>query len=419
MKAKHGIEFTIVEKLRVKVENEHKGFLGMLNEGMGALFFDIGILINRDLQNDYNVTVGEISTKEFADKLYPVFGNYLSAENLTLMTILANKWNSEKIRYSVSIINWEYLPYFLNLKEEDEWIFYAELIYTESLTPSSLKKKIFEKTYEKALKMLNADRHAFMLVKTNTIYQSTHELYFGNQYLENFRTLFKPQVNGDETVERLLRNDYVHKDTISEIYKKIVEFQIDYNHLLNTQFNILFWFIGVEILRQSKSSSTQESDNLIDLCIQKLHIKFPSIFNKEELTHCVQFVKQYGEDAPPPMEIVQTVSWPYIKLLLKIDQIEKQKQIANEVLNNGMSIENLKFIIENNFLDFKSTGERLLKNSTKKDVVVSKITEKNFTAVGKIETIEPNIHPKYDLNRNIFKVPELLIFLATDIYTKD
>lgn len=400
----------IINILEQKTENERNGFVGTINDGLSTLFFDIGSIINLKLQNSHDIDTCKSLLKEIADNLEPIFGDYLSLESLSLMRTLAKKCESETVRYAASIISWEYLPYFLNLKENDEWLFYAELIYIESLTPGMLSKRISDNAFGKASKKLNTDRRVFMSAKADSFYQSTLKLYFGMERGHAFRKLFEPKENDDANLEMLSRNKQVNNSVIIQTYVKILEFQSVNNHQLNIQFNILLWDIGVELVRQTKSFGAQAAHDLTDLCIQRFHNTFPSIFNKEDLSHCFKFVEQYGESNPPPMEMVQTVSWPYIKLLLEIDGIEKQVYMANQALKNGMSVQDLNEVISNDTPDFTPTTE--LPRNTIIETVVTVTKEKNFTATGTMETIEQNIHPKHDINRNIFKNQKLLEFLT-------
>ncbi|MFD0940029.1 DUF1016 N-terminal domain-containing protein [Pedobacter boryungensis] len=377
-------------------------FSTSINLGVSSLFRDIGVLINHKLSN-HNFEERNIIINNIAENLHPIFGDYLGIKNLYVIGEFARKCTSEKIRYAAALMDWEYIPYFLNLEDENAWIFYMELIHAESLTPTELSKKISEKAFEE-VKQFNIDEYISVFENTNIIYRNKVELYFSKKNSYIFRKLFEPQLDYHKNFNIISKETQVNHNIIINIYREILEFQSEYNHELNMKFNLMFWEIGVEIIRLSKLFNIPITSILDNHHVQEIYQNWPYLFKKDELYYSIKFVKQHGEDTLPPIELIQTVSWSYIKVLLEIEDVEKQKYVASQVLKNELSIQDLNEMIANNPLEL--CAEKL--NKTKS---VTTSMKKNFTVTGTIQEIEANIHPINDLNRNIFKNSELLEFL--------
>ena len=408
---KPGFQNLVIDNLKRMVENRHSNLLKTINTGVISLFWDIGMVINSELKENDHVDGGQNFINEVSDYLQPIFGSYLNTEQLSLMKVFADNCAFSTMKHVSGAINWEYIPSFLNLKDDNAWIFYIELMHIESLTLKELNKKISAGIFEAGGKKLNTDKYTFMLSNSKPFYQNTLELYFGKKDGGIFRKLFEPQE------DHHLNFDTVYHGSIINIYRKILDFQSAYNHALNAQFNSLFWEIGTEIIRLSNMFHIPLTNNVIDYCTIKLNKSFPSIFNKAELSNCLKLVKKYGE-YNQPIELTQTVSWPYLKLLLEIDKVEKQFFVANQLLENGITVEELKRMISQGSFDF-GDGRNLPSKETaiNKSIITKKIKYRNNILSVTTETIEPNINPKHDLNRNIFKNPELLAFLMeTNIY---
>jgi len=404
----------VIEVIKKSVEIRQKRLIGTINQAVSSLFFNIGAEINREVQNLHSTDKKNILIQEIADNLQPIFGNHLSNQNLFLMTKFADKCSGKK-RFVAAIINWDYLPHFLNLTEDEEWAFYSDLIYTKSLTAIELCEKISDKAFEKTGKKLNPDKYAFMSEKASAFYRSTLELYFGKSG-NTFRKLFEPQDKHSEYLAGLTSKKLVHIDLITRIYNKIIEFQSEYNHQLNLEFNILIWGVGVEIIKLSKSNNTLTLDNLIDLCIQKFQNDFPSIFNQKELSHCIYFVNEYGEHNNPPIELMQIVPWGYLKVLLKIEGRENQFFMGNEILRKHISLQEVEELISDSSVNFEAAKEEWEQVILDKSIAENTTKVENFTSIGTIETIEPITNTKNDLNRNIYKNSDLLTFLTHNAY---
>ncbi|MBX9839673.1 MAG: hypothetical protein K2X69_15315, partial [Silvanigrellaceae bacterium] len=384
-----------------------------------SLFFNIGAELNREAENVHSIDKKSILIQEIADSLQPIFGNHLCSQNLFLMSKFADECSSEKRRFVAAIINWDYLPYFLNLTEDDEWVFYSDLIYSKSLTPIELGRKISDKTFEKTEKKLSTDKYDFMFKKAYAFYRSTLELYFGKEGRDSFRKLFEPQDVHKDYQDNLTTKKTVHNELLLSIYTKITEFQSEYNHQLNLGFNILIWALGVEIIKLSKSSKAKNINDVIDLCIQEFSNDLPSIFNQKELSHCIDFVNEYGENNNPPIELMQILPWAYLKILIKIEGYENQFLLANQILKNGVSIQELEKLISDGSFNLEKAKQELEKITMNNSVAEIITKEKNFTATGTMSIIEPIVNLENDLNRNIYKNPDLLAFLAHNAYMND
>ena len=399
----------LVETLNQKIESGYKGLLGTINQGVNQLFYAIGAIINDDLKSLTFITNAGI-LNAVDESLKPIFGSFLSFENLALMRRFANSCDTEDKKHAASILNWRYIPYFLELKGDEEWVFYVELIYNESLTPATLSERISTDSFKQSKANLGLNKKEFWSAKADSVYRTSYRFYFRGEDADSFQTLFKPVESQQVFLAHSSETNGVYHQTISSIYKRILEFQSACHHELNTQFNLIHWEIGAEIVRFS-SWTGMSLDNLIKYCIEKLHTTFPALFKLSELNHSIRLVHQYGENNIAPMELIQNVSWPYLKLILDLESAEKQTYAAYLALNNDISFQDLKEMISQGSI-LEPNEEQLKRALNKKSV--SKVTsiEKNFITRGTMETIEPNINPDSDLNRNIFKNPEFLEFLA-------
>jgi len=385
--------------LRHMVVNGRADLLSTINSGVNLMFWEIGTLIGNKSRSDERHIIEELS-----NSLAPVFGDYFSNENLSLMRIFAEKCSVATIGKTSTDINWGYIPQFISLKDDSAWMFYFKLMHIHSLTPVELKNEIAANAIEN--KTIDDEKN-ISRYDLAEFHHHTSELYFGKKDSANFRKLFEPRDIHDPVLTSFL-SKHSNNELVMPIYRLIFEFQSETHYVINFQFNSLLWEIGGELINLSKSLNVPMLD-ILNKSIQEYEKEFPSLFNIDVLSHCVKFAEQYKTDNQ--FEITELVSWPYIKILLEVNDIEKQSFIAKEVLNKGIGIQKLKSLIADSFFDIKKEynvsnmvrSRNSTTTETKNDDTVTSITE---------ELMEPIIHPIHDINRNIYKTQELLTFLT-------
>lgn len=143
MTKRHIVRATVNDPIRnnieIKAKRQHIDLLKVINSGVINLFWEIGMLINH--QSEENHTDDKNLLNVISDQLSPVFGNYLQAENLSMMKVFAKKCGFATMSHISAAINWEYMPFLLNLENNNAWIFYMELIHTKSWPLSNSLKE--------------------------------------------------------------------------------------------------------------------------------------------------------------------------------------------------------------------------------------------------------------------------------------
>jgi hypothetical protein len=410
---KNNLEGLLVENLKKNAEIMHSTFLRTINSAVISLFWEIGSRINTNLKNKSSDDGGKFEISLISDHLIPFFGAYMTQENLLLMKRFAAQCNEATMTEISYFTNWQYVPILLDLEHNDAWIYYVHYIHKESLSPEQLQRKI--KTH--SFKILDKDNPqdriiSLMLNESKAFHQNTLNLYFGEITGGMFQNLFEPKLESKLNFDSLLKEQKPDLELTLQIYASILEFQSRYNYILNNLFNGFCYGIGDEIIRVATIFNTQVTDSLLDHCIAELGENFPSIFNRGHLLDCLKFAEHFKEQELRN-EIKQIVSWPFIKILNKIDSIDMQLIIAKGVFHEGISIEELKKMIVEGSFDYESIKNSHSKEMTNKNSgEVEKTKSRNSTLTVTKEVHELRISSKSDVNRNIFKNPDILKFLG-------
>lgn len=401
---------SITDFVKEKVVAGHSGLLSTINAGVNFLFWDIGTVINSGTTHISRIDNGKSQVEEISDNLIPFFGDYLNSVNIPVMMKFADRCQHDIIGQIAAAINWDYIPYFFELEEEGAWIFYMKLMHIRSLDTDGLHKKIVAGTFEKEGTI---DEGVFMRSHSKPFYQNSGELYFGKARGEVFRKLFEPQDDHISIASTTLAkkpNNKISRD----IYERVLEFQAETQSMLNSQFNILLWEIGAEVIRLSNVSNIKVTE-IVEACVKEIGIYLPSVFNKTDLSFCVTFAEKY-RNPNDHEEIADIISWPYLKVILDVADKDKRLMIARQVFNNGIGIEELKGMISDGCFNFMDTNSLPLKNTGIDRSVTTETMDNNQKVTITQELVEPIINPKNDINRNIYKNLELLAFLKDNIY---
>jgi len=411
---KINLEGLLVENLKKNAEIRHSTFLRIINSAVISLFWEIGSRINTNLKNKYSDDGGKFEISLISDCLTPVFGAYMTKENLWLMTKFSAQCNEATMREISHFTNWQYVPILLDLEYNEAWIYYVHHTHKESLNPEQLQREIKTHSFKTLDKENPQDRMIYLMLNESKLFQQNSiNLYFGEITGGIFKNLFEPQLESKLIFDSLLQEKKPDLELTLQIYSSILEFQSSYNYILNNSFNDFCYGIGEEIIRVAAIFNTQVTDSLLDHCIAKLSEDFPSIFNIGHLLDCLKFAEHFME-RHQRNELQQTVSWPFIKILNSIDSTDVQLLIANEVFNEGMSIEELKKMIAEGSFDYGSTKNSHFKEMTiRNSGVVEKTKRRNSTLTVTKEVHELKISSENDVNRNIFKNPDILKFLES------
>lgn len=391
------------------IQRRHFDALRMINHGMVTLFWDIGDIVKKVFETqDANLNLTGTSEK-ISSIFLPQFGRFFSIDNILLMESFANRCSSATLNQIASAISWKHIPMFLNLESQDAWIFYARLIHQESLSPEKLSQKISKNLFDKNGLILEYPEHPFFGVfSIKSPYEDIMGIkkYFEEPEATTFRLLFEPK---DEDLDKLNISVF-NEELIKQIYKKIFNFQVTYNHWLNVYINHAFREVG-ELITNSLNISDPTTEPLLGKIAKHLEQQYGSLFNEEQIYLFIKFAQQF-KDPLLTAEISQTVRWEHIKILLRIDDRDAQIFYAHQVLENGFSAGDLEKIIFSNSYESK-LHNRDQENGTavSKPITEQKVKSGNKNIINTTVAIEEIINPKHDLNRNIFKNPDLLQFL--------
>jgi len=409
---KINLESLLVENLKKNADIVHSTSLRTINSAVISLFWEIGSHINANLKTKLSKDGGKFEISLISDFLMPVFGAYLTKDNLLLMTKFAAQCNEATMREISYFTNWQYVPILLDLEYNEAWIYYVHHTHKESLSPEQLQRELKTHSFKTLDKENPQDRMiSLMLNESKLFHQNTINLYFGEITRREFQHLFEPKLESKLKCDSLLKEKKPDLELTLQIYSSILEFQSRSNYKLNYSFNGFCYDIGKEIIRVTTIFDTQVTDSLLDHCVAELGEDFPSIFNRGHMLDCLKFAEQFKEREQRD-KFKQTVSWPIIKILNSIDSTDVQLFIAEEVFNEGISIEQLKKMIAEGSFDYGSTNkshfnEITVKNSGK----VEKTKNRNSTLIVTKEVHEQRISYKSDVNRNIFINPDILKFL--------
>lgn len=397
----------VVDPMKRLIDNGYTHLLSTLNSGVNLLFWEIGTIINNTLKQN-SFTANDLLSR-LSSNLSPIFGDYLKLESLSVMKSFAENCSVSTIGQISDAINLEYIPYFLGLDGDKEWLYYNKLIQVHSLDPLGLKNEILAKAIDNK-SIENVEELSRSDLKL--LYRNSCQLYFGKTKADSFKKLFEPKNIGDKTVSTFISTQSTNESTMN-IYRLIMEFQSETHYVLNMQFNMLMWSIGVEITRLSINLNIPILDCLNNCVLEWGHY-FPSLFNKEELSYCIKLAKQYQKPSSF-MEIAEIVSWPHIKVLLEINSIENRAIIAKQVLNNGMDVENLKRMISERSFDFENPSSSSFQITKGTSTTSETKTGNNVTVITE-HLVTPILNPIHDINRNIYKIPEILNMLIRNTY---
>lgn len=269
------------------IQNKKWEMLRTINSTMLDLYWGIGDLIN----NHLIVKDERVVLRHVAIELSKKFGYYTNEAQLNMMRLFALSFDISKSGEIMSFIPQAFLPILVEIKDQNQWIYYTRLIHTKGLNPQQLILKIEGHDYEK--KGLNAKylKNPFSDLtkkhfKGKTLFM---ENYFTNQYASEFRALLEPtkyKINCASTL------NHETSQLIKALDVKLMKFQVKLNSFLNATLNLCFYEVGNLIDGYILLDQSQK-DSLIKKAAAELQSQHGSLFDEKQLLKAIEFFRTY------------------------------------------------------------------------------------------------------------------------------
>jgi len=397
-----------------KILLKQSEMLTAINYSMINLFWEIGGILNANLSQNGLPEESQISLKKISGNLSVKFSEYFSYEDLISMKQFNIKCPATVLVHISSYVSWEYIPIFFPLESDKAWVFYAKLIHEESLAPEQLKKRIAEKLFEKIGSTLIDINNPFielLISRPPRIYRKV----FHNEDLDKLQTLLEPQADKINLV-REERSSETQK-IILTLNSKVLDFQFRCNNHANIRFNFFLWDIGTEIIRLFDTFQFTNEQEMVNKLSIQMEEQFGSLFNLDQIRDCIRFAKRFAPDEQEKIiELAGAVQWEHIRALLIIDDRDTLFYYCHKTLKNGWNPIELKKFINNNYhqshipVQHKRESSNIQKTS--KDLKSASGKQKILVTYTVIEELQSS---EYDINRNIFKNPDLIFFIKSSL----
>ncbi|MGV6943516.1 DUF1016 N-terminal domain-containing protein [Sphingobacterium kyonggiense] len=367
----------MISNLKMIAENSYMNISNVINSIVLQLFWRVGMIVKDDTDSNKDIDHYQEVLNDISLKLRPLFGGYLDINQLKLMKKFSEKYNSDRMDKVFDFPDWSVISSSLNnISEEGSSMLAAENPHTETAYHSKVASAYF----------------------------------YGKNRIK-FTKLFEPKEDIGLVTYNLPIKMF-DREVINKILNEILGMQVHINLAVNTHFNSLFWNIGEGLLESSSHFDVSKADNPVEYCIKELNKSFPSIFNKKHLYACIELVKQY----PTSLEfqnISDMVSWPYLKILLKVNNTKEQFYIANLLLIKRMDLSTVKKHISTGLLDeiFNESNPQIEENYKLFKIITEKKGNNSSTGYY-YERTNQNHEYERMLNCNIFKNRDLLGFIT-------
>jgi len=397
-----------------KIQLKQSEMLTAINYSMINLFWEIGDILNANVSQNGLPEESQILLKKISGTLSVKFSEYFSYEDLISMKQFNIKCSATVLVQISSYISWEYIPIFFPLESDKAWIFYAKLIHEESLAPEQLKKRIAEKLFEKiglTLIDINNPFIELLISRPPRIYRKV----FHNEDLDKLQTLLEPQADKINLLREEISSET--QKIILTLNSKVLDFQFRCNNHANIRFNFFHWDIGTEIIRLFDTFQFTNEQEMINKLSIQMEGQFGRLFNLDQIRDCIKFAKRFAPDEQGKIiELSEAVQWEHIRALLIIDDRDTLFYYCHETLKNGWNPIELKKNINNNYhqshisvqhnresSNIQKTSTEIKSASRKQKILIT------YTA------IEEHQYSEYDINRNIFKNPDLIFFIKSSL----
>ena len=207
------------------------------------------------------------------------------------------------------------------------------------------------------------------------------------------------------------------KEIILTLNSKVLDFQFRCNNLLNIRFNFFLWDIGTEIIRLFDTFQFTNEQEMVNKLSIQMEEQFGRLFNLDQIRDCIRFAKRFAPDEQEKIiELAGAVQWEHIRALLIIDDRDTLSFYCHETLKNRWNPIELKKNINNNYhqshisVQHNRESSNIQKTSTEiKSASKKQKIPITYTAIEELQSSE------YDINRNIFKNPDLIFFIKSSL----
>ncbi|MGJ1205611.1 DUF1016 N-terminal domain-containing protein [Sphingobacterium lactis] len=365
----------MVDNLKDITNHNHTEISRYINSSLLQLFWKIGGTLQNEGDKHSNIQNGQNVIKRVSNILKPLFGKYMDEDQLRLMKKFYKNYDNERNNNFFDFPNWLELTLLLNSISEND--------NSEAPSPS-------------------------LETKTNLFRNHLAYPYFCGKDRNKFRNLVEPQELS--TYELPIKR--FEWNLVNDIYNEIIKAQIRINLSVNIDFNSLIRSIGEAIITSSSYFEENISDNTIDYCTKELKGCFPSFLNKAQLLSSIKLVKCYKTNIDFS-NIFDMVSWPYIKVLLTINDKGKHIVIINHLLTRKTNLSTFKKNISKEFFDKEIEVYIPSKADNYKLVAITSERNKQNTLIGyHYERKYKNDEFQKLVNTNIFKNKEFLNFMC-------
>ncbi|WP_028298402.1 DUF1016 N-terminal domain-containing protein [Olivibacter sitiensis] len=392
----------------------HSNVLQNINYSVLTLFREVGDLLNGFTRRGGTGAATVDIHAWLSSVLSPLFGPYLSTENLLLMERFVNRCSAETLLKISYAITWDSVPIFLDLETAYEWEFYAALILNERLSPAQLKEQIAERRFEtEHVQRDHADQALADLPSDLKIPREDItglKGYFNGPGAADFRSLFEPIVPQEWPDIDGLDAPKEAIELLHAIDDKLLAFQIKSNNLLNLRINNAFRQLGITVsyslLDELGHKRTDERLMAMSKQVEEL---LGTLFGPQWFFSCVRFVKQADNDNTG---LIQFLPWEYIDLLLPLANGDIQDYYVRRALEEGWSLHDLQEQLAlDSYGKQGATESAAITNSLPPELPVRHYQQGNVDIFIRTKVVEERIGPESDVNRNIYKSPIAMAFL--------
>jgi len=402
-------DILLISNINSIIASSHQTIIGAINEYLIYLFWDIGELIDQSLLNSLAKNPTSL-TDELEISLIKSFGAYFQSSNILMMHKFYKSCSKRNLKLISQWLSWDYVPKFVNLVDEESWIYYTNLIYHNSLTPIELEKAINENQFQNSGIKINYKEYPFAEIfqlhnKVEPL--SRMKSIIQDNSTDKFKKLFEPS-KYDIDADQFSSNPY--QQLYKDISIKVLELQKLYNTIVNIYFNQMFANIGSEILRMF-SMFTYNQDEIIKKLSSDLIERFLYKFDESEIRSAMKFSKAF-KDSNYRIEMVGLVTWDHIKVLLTLENIEAQIYHARQTLSEGLTAVELQQLLISINNKNNTTVKPLNQKDVKEYVYKDRKNKSNSKIINvNVQEVDEPEYSIHDLNRNIFKNGSLMSFL--------
>jgi predicted nuclease of restriction endonuclease-like (RecB) superfamily len=411
--------------------------LNSFNQALIKLYAEIGKICTGYLEQRRSVTLNE-GLQELSDQLIPVYGEIFNPSQLKLMMLLAPHYDLPFTRASLpSALSWEMLSVILPINDVQEQEFYRRAAIAENWSLQQLTQYKEQNTYHnhKLFKTLRAriaryglssGKQKNLLEKQLKITPSLEDYLkrrYTNPFTEPLQTIYKPLLQPqpyEPTYTHRQLRDALSQNDAQGVMAQIIQFREDVSRHLNSIFTETYRIAG-DNLNFNKHHDT----SLFAEFVKTVKLQHSQLFKDDDTEKAMQldnYSKEFGEMT----YVAHLVSWPHIKLLLMIKDIEEIVFYADLTSKKDLTVDELKECIEAKvYAELNREGQQnsILKNYADADPanLIRQVHYQETIAAGKstVKVMSTYLHKDetYQIHHhlNILQNPYFMQFMAAII----